>query len=76
MISVFPQNIQLFMSDNQGGEDVTQVHCNHQASIVRKSLNYNVFHQIDYLMLLGMPLQTTNMKVLILNTVSLTELLC
>ena len=21
----FPQNIQLFMSDNQGGEDVTQV---------------------------------------------------
>merc|ERR1719411_1088686 len=35
------QNIQFFLSDNQGGEDVTQ---------------------IDYLMLLGSPLQTTNMK--------------
>ena len=31
--------------------------------IAGKSLNYNFFHQIDYLMLLGMPLQTTNMKV-------------
>ena len=26
MIKCFPQNIQLFLSDNQGGEDVTQVH--------------------------------------------------
>ena len=30
LLSVHPQNIQLFMSDNQGGEDVTQVLCSMQ----------------------------------------------
>ena len=31
--------------------------------IIKQFVDCNVFHQIDYLMLLGMPQQTTNMKV-------------
>ena len=38
----------------------------------KKSVNHNEFHQIDHLMLLGMPLQTTNMKVALLKLNTIT----